>query len=155
MDTPRATTTKLPRITIQPMYQEAFINAKKRARIRNSIISLTASEFSTIIKRAGGKCEVTGIRFQETMRGAVSQYSRNPWGPSLDRINCLKGYTADNCRLVCTAANIGMNVWGESVLFAITAAIVDSLIVDTLTDLRTQLLRKSSAVRVLNWTSRT
>ena len=35
---------------------------------------------------------------------------------SLDRIDSSKGYTVENCRLVCTAVNLAMNEWGEDVL---------------------------------------
>jgi hypothetical protein len=50
---------------------------------------------------------------------------RHPYAPSLDRIECSKGYTASNTRLVCVAVNFGMNEWGEDVYRELAKAAVE------------------------------
>lgn len=39
-----------------------------------------------------------------------------PYAPSIDRKDSTKGYTRENCRIVCAAANFAMNTWGDEVL---------------------------------------
>ena len=42
--------------------------------------------------------------------------NRAPFAPSIDRVNCARGYLFDNVRLTCQIANLAMNVWGAEVL---------------------------------------
>jgi hypothetical protein len=72
-----------------------------------------------MVNRAGGRCEVSGIEFQRRAPGV----SRNPWTPSIDRIDSSVGYTAANCRLVCLAVNLAMSTWGEDVILTIADCI--------------------------------
>ena len=57
-----------------------------------------------------GRCSVTGMVL------SIKQW-RDPWLPSIDRIDCAKGYSKANSRIVCLAANIAMSNWGEHVLY--------------------------------------
>jgi hypothetical protein len=41
---------------------------------------------------------------------------RNPYAPSIDRINCEKGYTRDNVRIVISAINMILSDWGAEVM---------------------------------------
>jgi len=50
------------------------------------------------------KCEQTGIDLE--WENANIKLSRNPRGPSIDRINAEKGYTNDNVQIVCTWYNL-------------------------------------------------
>ena len=61
-------------------------------------------------KLLNGRCEVTGIPF--VLKAEEDQYTivsknqnRNPWSPSVDRIDSSKGYSEDNCKMVCTMYN--------------------------------------------------
>ena len=45
--------------------------------------------------------------------------------PSIDRINATKGYTKDNVRIVCLAANVAMMQWGENVLYIMAQSIYE------------------------------
>lgn len=96
-------------------YQDMYLAARKRDGYE-----LTRQEEQALIARCQGCCEVTGLPF----RPPSEQYSRNPYGPSLDRIDSSKGYTPDNVRIVCVAANLAMNEWGEEVLSRIAKAYV-------------------------------
>jgi hypothetical protein len=83
--------------------------------------TLTAHEFAAIVRRANGRCEVSGLEF-ELQR--VCSVARGPFGPSIDRINSQLGYTAANVRIVCVIVNIAMGAWGEQALFRVASAII-------------------------------
>ncbi len=51
-----------------------------------------------------GRCEVTGIEFSYDR--PKPHYNANPFAPSLDRIDCKKGYTYKNTQVV---------IWGYNV----------------------------------------
>jgi hypothetical protein len=73
--------------------------AKARAKKRGLAYNLDRKWY---LKRfEGGRCEATGIKFYPY----VGKSSRHPHSPSIDRINSSKGYTKDNCWLVCWAFN--------------------------------------------------
>jgi hypothetical protein len=86
-------------------------NAKGRGRILE--FSITREDVISKLKQAKYRCAVTGTPLSLQV---LSHDGRKPFAPSIDRIDNEKGYTADNCRVVCLAANIAMNTWGEGVL---------------------------------------
>jgi hypothetical protein len=47
-----------------------------------------------------------------------------PFSPSIDRIDTVGGYTTDNVRLVCVAANFALNQWGDDVLRRLAHGVV-------------------------------
>jgi hypothetical protein len=96
-----------------------YCSMRNRALLRGDG-GMSKEEFDGMWERAGGRCELTGLLFKLTvMKGR----SKRPWAPSVDRIDCTKGYTAENCRLVCTAVNLAMNEWGEDTLRRIAKAL--------------------------------
>jgi hypothetical protein len=87
----------------------AKMNAKHGRR--QIPFELTEADVETLLIMAKWRCAVTGVDFSlERIAG------KRPYAPSIDRIDCAKGYTLDNCRMVCVAANIAMNVWGPEIL---------------------------------------
>ena len=68
-----------------------------------------------------GVCEVSGLPFELSKS---DRCHRNPYGPSIDKIDSLGGYTQDNCRVVLNAINIGMNQWGLAEYKRIAAACI-------------------------------
>lgn len=89
-----------------------FYEARRSAEKRGLQFDLTFEDVITLMNRAGGRCEVTGVQFSDVSWGAY----RRPFMPSLDRNDGREGYTFDNCRIVCVAANFAMGEWGEEVL---------------------------------------
>lgn len=73
------------------------------------------------IEMQGGRCIVSGLPFSYT-RGLPTKDRRNPYAPSVDRINCSIGYTKRNCRLVVLAVNIALNLWGDDLFFEVCEA---------------------------------
>ena len=57
-----------------------------------------------LAKVEAGICEATGIPFD---MGMLGNHKKNPWGPSIDRIDSSIGYLKSNCRVTCCAFNIG------------------------------------------------
>lgn len=66
-----------------------------------------------LLKGCGYRCSVTNTPFSLEV---ISHDGRKPFAPSIDRINNAAGYIEGNCRIVCLAANIAMNTWGDTVL---------------------------------------
>lgn len=88
--------------------------ARERSRKRNMPCDLTKKDILDMVVRSGGRCELTGIWFNNKDGDSV----RNPWAPSIDRIDSKKPYSKDNCRLVCYAINTAISEWGEDIFKA-------------------------------------
>lgn len=81
---------------------------------RLKVVSFDAEKLIESARARCWRCAVTGIRFSlETING------RKPYAPSIDRIDNALDYVDGNVRVVCVAANLAMNVWGEGVLLRI------------------------------------
>lgn len=99
---------------------KAYYSAASRSRkFGYSIMSREA--FESIVSRAAGRCEVSGIVFS-TQR--LEGQRKAMWAPSIDRIDNTKGYEAENCRLVCVAVNLALNEFGADVLLRIASALM-------------------------------
>lgn len=85
-------------------------NAKGRRGIEHD---LTWTDIEAMLDASQWRCAVTGAPFSLRVVGPRKQ---RPYAPSIDRRDNDKGYVASNCRIVCAAANIAMNTWGEGVL---------------------------------------
>lgn len=101
-------------------YAEIYRNCRKNSKQRNIDFSLSEDDMRILVTRAGGRCEVTGIVFQKIPN--MAQKVKQPFFPSIDRIDSSKGYSLDNCRLVCVAANFALNTWGDWVLMELMRA---------------------------------
>lgn len=99
-----------------------YRNARKNASQRKLEFSIPESEIFNLAKSCRSRCQMTGIRF--ALVDAMAPYERQPWAPSLDRIDRSRGYVAGNCRLICAIANIAMNTWGEGPLLTLADALV-------------------------------
>jgi len=86
-----------------------YIASEKRSREAGRLTFLTANEFLAVVNRAAA-CELTGIPF-DTATGRNGR--RRPFAPSMDRIDCSKGYIAGNVRLVALIVNCALGDFGE------------------------------------------
>ena len=57
-------------------------------------------------------CMVTGIPYNLGGKGISKIF---PYMPAIDRIDPAKGYTKDNCRLVCNIVNVAKLDWPDSI----------------------------------------
>jgi hypothetical protein len=94
------------------MYQRARDNARAKVRA----FDLTVHDVRDLLCESNGRCSVTGAPFSLEPN---SRRRKNPWAPSLDRIDAARGYVRGNVRVVCLAANIAMAEWGEKVLYTL------------------------------------
>jgi hypothetical protein len=80
-------------------------SARKEAKINAIINEFDLTRAWALEKLEAGVCEVTGIPF---VLEADSRYSdetkdgksTHPFAPSIDRIDCMRGYTKKNCQMV-------------------------------------------------------
>ena len=93
--------------------RRAFHAAKQRAKKRGADFTITMDDVLPQVEL--GYCSVTKIPFSHE---AMPNRRRNPFAPSIDRIDSSKGYTPDNIRVVIFAFNLmladfGAEVFGE------------------------------------------
>lgn len=93
--------------------------AATRARMRGMDYDLTERWVIEKLEEQNGRCALTGLPFSLAKAG---MRGRDPFGPSLDRIDCKKGYTPANTRIILLALNIMLTDWGEDVFQTVIAA---------------------------------
>lgn len=74
---------------------------KAVAKNRGCSFDLDADFLEALFARQNGRCHWLGIEMQPSIE------TRNPLQPSVDRLDCSKGYTKDNVVLACQFANMG------------------------------------------------
>ena len=72
--------------------------AGPRARRKGVPFTITLDWVLRQLVAQGYCCKRTGMPFQ--LRSERTGEARNPWAPSIDRLDCSKGYTPDNVELV-------------------------------------------------------
>ena len=97
----------------------ALYHASKKNSKEKGIICTLSKELIHDLLRDTPSCVLTGIKFDLRLK----QYKlANPFRPSVDRIDCSRGYEPDNIRLVCVAINYALNEFGEATLRTICQA---------------------------------
>jgi hypothetical protein len=112
-----ATTRHIPNDYANALY----LRARKSAQHRHIVFSITEEEIEEKLRGSGNKCAVTGITFSLRKEPGIRI---RPWMPSLDRIDASKGYTNENCRIVCASVNLALNQFGEGMFYKIAYATV-------------------------------
>ena len=82
-----------------------YNQAKRRARDGDIEFDLPREWMHNAYKEQDGKCNVLNIPLSLDYEKGV----KNILGPSIDRIDSRKGYSADNCQIVCMFVNLGFN----------------------------------------------
>lgn len=100
-------------------------SAKSRARRKGLEFSITVEWACKRHEEQSGRCLLTGVEFDLTGNDDSSRAFK-PFSPSLDRIDSKGGYTESNTRLVCTAINLALNHFGESVFEKIATGFLRS-----------------------------
>ena len=94
--------------------------ARRRAQLRNKEFDLRQGFAESLFVAQGGRCAVTGLKF--SFEAYPDAFVKHPFAPSIDRKLSGRGYTEDNVRLVCTAANFGMGQWGDELFIRLADA---------------------------------
>jgi hypothetical protein len=100
-------------------------SAAKRAKQKHIEYTLSSSFLEELWSIQEGKCALTRIEFQIPQERTGGKAS--PFAPSIDRIDCSKGYTPDNVRLVCVVVNYALNEFGEDVFRQICQAYLSEI----------------------------
>ena len=94
-----------------------FSYTKSRAKKKGIEFSIEHDVFASLVS---DRCHITGIPFDT--EAPTGEHYRRAFAPSIDRIKNTEGYTNSNIRVICVAANLAMNEWGEDVLYRLSAA---------------------------------
>lgn len=81
---------------------------------------ITADYIQELLIKSRGVCSVSGIPLSFER---PDPQMRNPWAPSLDRIDSALPYQRGNVRVVCAAANLAMQDWGFGVLLRLAEGV--------------------------------
>lgn len=98
----------------------ALIGARNRAKQKGMEFDLTKEW----VKARSTNCELSGLPFRPEYDGV---HSRNPFAPSVDRIDSSRGYTQDNCRVILYCLNMGLGQWGLEEIAPMWAAVLEKL----------------------------
>lgn len=94
----------------------------KRSVACYGILSTRKSEYPKILDQ-DFKCALSGMPF-DVAANLEKEFSRNPYMPSLDRIESRGGYTNENTRVVLSALNYAINEWGLDIYKTIAANVL-------------------------------
>ena len=97
---------------IEAAMKEALARAKSRASGRDWGFDLTLEWALFAIEEQEFKCALTDIPF---FAKHERERPRHPYAPSIDRKDCDRGYTMDNCRIILMAVNLALSDWGDEV----------------------------------------
>ncbi len=99
-----------------------FSSCVKNARRRGHECSITREDVRELI--APMRCSVTGVPLSTEWNGP----GKNPWAPSIDRIDNSAGYTKGNVRLVCWAYNLAKGEWPDAVFEQLAKAFLETVL---------------------------
>lgn len=91
------------------------------ARIRDKNCTLELTDVLPLIE--AGTCPRTGFKFDLNPHDV---HHRNPFSPSIDRIDGTKGYVKGNVQIVCSWYNIAKNEYSDAQLLTFCQAVVDA-----------------------------
>lgn len=105
-----------------PLYW--FKHLRKRAEDGGRVFDLTEEFLAELLGPM--VCSVTGLPLQHTSTcGPRDGQVKNPWAPSVDRIDSKGGYTKDNVRITCWAFNMAKGPWNEEVFAKMARSYVE------------------------------
>ncbi|MCK9468853.1 MAG: hypothetical protein M0Q49_05500 [Porticoccaceae bacterium] len=97
--------------------------ARQRAKRLKVPCTLTEHDIDLLLE--GMTCSVTGLSLSFTKHEGDSL--KNPWTPSLDRINRQLGYAAGNVRVVCWLFNHMRGDYSDENVMRVAKALVESI----------------------------
>jgi hypothetical protein len=92
-----------------------IFNIKNRSKKKNWNYDIDTNFIQELFNKQGGKCAITKIPFIFNSIKNKTPNKKDPFAPSLDRIDSSKGYTKDNVRIVCIIVNYALNEFGYDV----------------------------------------
>jgi hypothetical protein len=89
--------------------------ARRRAKERGLKIDL---DRQWVIDKIKSGCQISGLQFRFEKTISVGTGNAHPYYPTVDKINPSKGYTKDNCRIVCWFVNRAKGTMSDSEFIA-------------------------------------
>lgn len=96
-------------------------SCRKSAKARGLTCDLTLGQVVELAKPM--VCSVTKLPLRWDKEGSSF---RNPWAPSIDRLDNSRGYHSDNIRLVCCAFNIMRSDFSDDVVRTLARAVSEN-----------------------------
>ena len=103
-------------------HPDAYLFYRSRTRARRNGLEFTITREWVRSKIEAGRCEVTDLEFVVEM-GEPGHSA--PLNPSIDRLDCSKGYTPENCRVVCLIYNYACHTWGDTYVRIMAQALLE------------------------------
>lgn len=94
-----------------------------RCEKKRWVSDITLEDLIALLIDSQGRCAFSGLEFNWHREPG---WTSAPFAPSVDRIECARGYTKDNVRVVCTCVNAGLGQWGDFVLMKMCQAVVSA-----------------------------
>lgn len=94
---------------------------KKGALSRGLEFHLSIEDVQRMLDLQGSRCALTQRVFSDER---PEGQRIKPWAASIDRKDSTKGYTIDNCRLVCASINVALNRFGDQAFMELLEAMV-------------------------------
>jgi len=97
-----------------------YSRTKSNSKLNNIGHLITYERFVELWEMSENRCAISGLRFSDYRPTGCR---RRPFTPSVDRIDCNKGYSEENIRFVCVAANIARSDFPDDVLYMLAHGI--------------------------------
>lgn len=112
------------------LIRNTCIVARKRANRVGLAFDLTDKYLSDLLESQDKACAITKMPFSDHRavapgQGLQCEALKDPYRPSLDRVNPSLGYTEGNVRFVLWGVNAGMGSWGLEVYKKIARAALE------------------------------
>jgi hypothetical protein len=108
--------------TVKVRAQRLYGNAQKRAKANNwPVPDFTSTWIEE--KILAGVCEVTGVAFDLNTQTSNTVHAKNPWVPSIDRIDSSKPYLKDNVQVVIYMYNVCKSEFSHNDVVAFCKAV--------------------------------
>jgi|GEM_PF-3398644 len=113
---------RMPWEPLRAILAKSFKNAKERSKKRGTQFEITLEDVYDLVSQQEWRCCVSGqpFRLVQVEGGIV----RQPYAPSIDRIDSSLGYIHGNVRVVLTAVNYALNEWGDEVFSTVARGVI-------------------------------
>jgi len=94
---------------------------KARSQAKKYQFDLTSDYIQGLFDACGGVCQQTGLPFDMNL-GTKGKGNRNPFRPSVDRVDSNRGYVKDNVRIVLSIVNTMKADWPDDIIDRVVKA---------------------------------
>ncbi|HRP26364.1 hypothetical protein [Thauera sp.] len=100
-------------------FKATLMECLRRSRERGHEFDIDLDYVADLVSQNGGRCALSGLLFDLKREGG----KRNPFRPSIDRIDSSRGYVRGNVRVVLAAVNNALSDYGDDVYLEICRAV--------------------------------